>query len=227
MVLPERAAKLDGAKWACAHRNRHQNRLARGFSERGAASRGVRDLAMARLSAFTARGIVNGLWGNHRWHVLGSVASCSRWGVRHVHTPARMAPASVRSPRSSDGARGSAGRVPDTDVGTVARGARVVSMYEFVQVFMDPRNTAPRILGIDFGTARTGLAVTVDRGCQVATSVGEVTIPPRKAYVRHPCTLARTGSATIGGTGSHGALKPVWHTCRVAQLNTGRRWQRK
>ena len=77
----------------------------------------------------------------------------------------------------------------------MVRGARVVSMWEFVQVFMDPSNTSPRILGVDFGSARTGLAVTVDRGCRVATSVGEVKVPPRKAYVRQACTLLRKVAA--------------------------------
>ena len=51
---------------------------------------------------------------------------------------------------------------------------RVLSLREFARVFLDKSNTSPRIMGVDYGEKRTGLAITADPACRVAVAVGEV-----------------------------------------------------
>lgn len=55
--------------------------------------------------------------------------------------------------------------------------AAVCSLREFARRFLVPSNRAPRILGVDYGDRRTGLAVTIDPACRVATALTEVARP--------------------------------------------------
>ena len=88
----------------------------------------------------------------------------------------------------------------------VQGGAWIHSRREFAMDFMDPQNTRPRILGVDFGARRTGLAVTVDAACRKATAIDEIAVPrvrgrPSRAQIgASGCVFVCTGRWGVGWT---------------------------